>query len=167
MVIIKEQILNSEDKKMVFDLWNSEYPVNLGFQVISDMDNYLNSLPDLTYYLLKNEMSQIEGWAMTFSAGQEKWFAITISQNLQGQGKGTYLLDKLKNENDLLNGWVIDHEKDRKRNGQIYKSPLLFYKKNNFQIFPEYRLEIPTLSAVKISWHKNDNFSNHHIQQDD
>lgn len=52
---------------------------------------------------------------------------------------------------------MIDHENDRKRSGEIYKSPLQFYQKNDFQIFPEYRLEIPILSVVKISWYKNKN----------
>ena len=151
MEIIKKQTLNAEDKEVVFNLWNSEYPVNLGFQTIEDLDNYLNTLPDLNYYILKNDKSQIEGWAMTFGREKEIWFAITISQSVQGQGKGTYLLDKLKSENDILNGWVIDHENDYKRNGQKYKSPLLFYQKNDFKIFRESRLEIPVLSAVKIS----------------
>ena len=137
-------------------MWNNEYPVNLAFDTIADMDNYLNTLSGLTYYLLKDERMQIQGWAMTFNARVETWFAITISKNNQGQGKGTSLLSKLKSDNELLNGWVIDHDKDRKRNGEIYQSPLQFYEKNGFKVFPEYRLELPILSAVKISWSKSD-----------
>jgi len=68
-------------------------------------------------------------------------------------------LNKLKSENDILNGWVIDHKNDVKINGELYQSPLLFYEKNDFQIFPEYRLEIPILSAVKITWCKRQNAS--------
>ena len=157
MKIIREKILNAGDKEVVFNLWNIEYPVNLSFATMAEMDSYLNTLSDLTFYLLKNETNQIEGWAMTFGREQEKWFAITISHEVQGQGKGRYLLDKLKSENDILNGWVIDHENYYKNDGQKYKSPLLFYKKNDFQIFPEYRLDIPILSAIKISWYKNKN----------
>ena len=139
MKIIREKILNAGDKEVVFNLWNIEYPVNLSFATMAEMDSYLNTLSDLTFYLLKNETNQIEGWAMTFGREQEKWFAITISHEVQGQGKGSYLLDKLKSENDILNGWVIDHENYSKNDGQQYKSPLLFYKKNDFQIFTEYR----------------------------
>jgi len=156
MGIIKEGALSSEDKKVVFDLWNNEYPVNLGFGTISDMDNYLDTLPNLLYYLLKNDKQQIEGWAMTFSAEGEKWFAITISKNNQKHGKGTALLNTLKNDNESLNGWVIDHENVLKKNGQIYQSPLRFYEKSDFRVFPEIRLELPILSAVKIRWSKKD-----------
>jgi hypothetical protein len=154
MLIEKTKSLNAEDKQIVFDLWNSGYPAKLGFQKISDMDNYLNTLPGVTFYLLKNDSKVIEGWAMTFSAGEEKWFAITIADEVQQQGKGTFLLDKLKADNEILNGWVIDHENDVKPNGQLYHSPMLFYERNGFRTFPEYRLELPILSAVKISWQR-------------
>ena len=155
MKIIKTQTLDPGDKKIIFNLWNSEYPVNLNFHEIQDMDNYLNELPGLTYFLMKNDAQQMEGWAMTFNAGDEKWFAITISPGVQRTGKGTFLLDHLKSENEILNGWVIDHQNDHKQNGEPYRSPVLFYQKNGFQVFPETRLEIPTLSAVLISWRKH------------
>ncbi|MBS1731320.1 MAG: hypothetical protein JSS67_11190 [Bacteroidetes bacterium] len=154
MEIVKTVILDRKEKQQVFDLWNSEYPINLGFTKVLDMDNYLNMLPNLMYYLLKDDKKQLKGWAMTFSSGTEIWFAITVSTNVQRRGFGTLLLHTLKNENDLLNGWVIDHENDYKRNGQIYQSPLPFYKKNEFTILSEYRLELPVLSAVKITWNK-------------
>ena len=93
MKIIKKQQLDPDEKEMVFNLWNSEYPVSLSFQAMSDMDNYLDTLEGLTYYLLKNDRGQTEGWAMIFGREDEIWFAITIAQNVQGQGKGTYLLN--------------------------------------------------------------------------
>jgi hypothetical protein len=84
--------------------------------------------------------------------GIKKWFAITIDQKVQGQGKGSLLLNKLKEQSNLPNGWVIDHNNDRKRNDDLYQSPLQFYIKNDFQIYPELRLEIPALYSLKISW---------------
>jgi GNAT superfamily N-acetyltransferase len=156
MDIEKTKSLNSEEKQTVFDLWNRGYPVKLGFRTIIELENYLNTLTDVTYYLLKTDSKVIEGWAMTFSAAEEKWFAITIADEVQRQGKGTYLMNKLKTENEILNGWVIDHENDLKANGELYQSPLLFYERNGFQKFPECRLEIPILSAVKITWHSKD-----------
>lgn len=155
MEIIKKPKLDPVEKEVVFNLWNSEYPVNLGFKVMSEMDNYLDTLAGLTFYLLKNALNQTEGWAMTFALKDEIWFAITIAHNVQGQGKGTFLLDKLKTDNDIISGWVIDHENDYKPNGEIYRPPLQFYQKNDFEVFPEIRLEIPVLSALKISWNKN------------
>ena len=155
MEIIKKQKLDPEEKEMVFNLWNSEYPVSLSFQAMSDMNNYLDTLVGLNFYLLKNDLNQTEGWAMTFGREDEIWFAITIAQNVQGQGKGTFLLNGLKVDNDILNGWVIDHENDYKPNGAIYIDHHCNYKKNDFEIFPGIRLEIPVLSALKISWKKN------------
>jgi len=71
MEIVKTKSLNSEDKQIVFNLWNKEYPAKLGFQTIIDMNSYLDTLPDLSYYLLKNDLKVIEGWAMTFGRGEE------------------------------------------------------------------------------------------------
>jgi hypothetical protein len=155
MKVVKTKSLNTEEKEVVFSLWNDEYPGQLGFNTTIDMDKYLATLHGLEFYLLKNDIKFIEGWAMTFRTGEEKWFTITVSNKVQRQGKGRFLLDKLKADNNALNGWVIDHENDTKRNGEIYQSPLEFYKKNGFRVFPEYRLEIPVLSAVKIAWSRS------------
>lgn len=47
---------------------------------------------------------------------------------------------------------VIDHDKDIKANGKQYMSPLNFYLKQGFTIIEDERLELATLSAVKIVW---------------
>ena len=64
------------------------------------------------------------------------------------------MLNKLKFDEATLNGWVIDHPHDKKRNGKRYKSPLEFYLKNGFILIPETRLQLETISAVKINWTK-------------
>ena len=120
---------------------------------MNDFENYLATLPDVSYYLLKSDR-EVEGWAMKFIMANEKWFAITVDSKVQGKGKGTFLLNKLKESEDTLNGWVIDHENDVKQNGERYKSPVLFYLKNGFKVYS--RLEIPALSAAKISWHRKE-----------
>ena len=61
----------------------------------------------------------------------------------------------LKENEEMLCGWVIDHHDDRKINGELYLSPLNFYLKQGFDILKEQRLELPTSSAVKISWRNN------------
>jgi hypothetical protein len=59
-----------------------------------------------------------------------------------------------------LNGWVIDHNNDRKKNGLIYVSPLKFYEKCGFEIQNYMRLELDKISAVKIKWtNENDKAS--------
>ncbi|WP_143960222.1 hypothetical protein [Litoribacter populi] len=42
----------------------------------------------------------------------------------------------------------------RRRNGEIYISPLSFYLKNGFTVLPEESLESGRISAVKGSWLK-------------
>jgi len=152
MEIYVTSLLTIDEKEVIYKLWNNEYPDKLSFNTISDLDAYLATLPNIKYYLLKNEMNEIEGWAMKFNMDDQSWFAITIDSKVQGKGKGTFLLNKLKEGEEVLNGWVIDHENDARQNGEKYKSPVSFYLKNGFSIFPELRLEIPILSAAKIIW---------------
>jgi hypothetical protein len=74
---------------------------------------------------------------------------------VHGQGKGTLLLNKLKENEHKLCGWVVDHDNDRKQDGEPYKSPLKFYQKNGFAICSDVRLETEKRSAVKIIWEQN------------
>ncbi|MCK9481612.1 MAG: hypothetical protein M0R38_07625 [Bacteroidia bacterium] len=64
------------------------------------------------------------------------------------------MLNELKSDENVLNGWVIDHNSDIKINGNFYQSPLNFYLKNEFEILNETRLELEIMSAVKIKWKK-------------
>jgi hypothetical protein len=152
MKIIETTTLSIDQKKAIYRLWNNEYPEKLAFKTITELDSYLGTLPSPNYYLLENDSMQIQGWAMKFTIANEKWFTITIDSKVQGKGNGSMLLNKLKENEELINGWVIDHENDMKQNGESYKSPVQFYLKNGFILYPDIRLEIPILSAVKISW---------------
>lgn len=154
MDIIKQTELNTVHKEQILHLWNSEYPEKLVYKSIKDFEKYLNNLSKQTHYLLINDKEEIEGWATTFIREGEKWFAIIISEKLQGKGIGTQMLNNLKQDSKILNGWVIDHHLDRKLNGAFYKSPLEFYQKNDFMVISETRLELEIMSAVKIKWTK-------------
>lgn len=94
------------------------------------------------------------GWALTFERENEKWFAIILSEKIKGKGLGRKMLNELKKEEQVLNGWVIDHNNDKKKNGQQYISPLKFYEKCGFIILSDVRLELDKISAVKIKWMK-------------
>ena len=64
------------------------------------------------------------------------------------------MVDELKQVEPILNGWVIDHNNDKKINGLTYFSPLKFYEKCGFEIQTDNRLELDKISAVKIKWVK-------------
>lgn len=100
--------------------------------------------------MLTDEKSTIGGWAFSFGSDNERWFAIILFEKMQGQGLGRKMLDKLKQSENNLNGWVIDHNNDKKKNGKPYNSPLGFYQKCDFKILKKERLELDKISAVKI-----------------
>ncbi len=154
MRIVNQSGLNNQQKRKIFDLWNNEYPVQLVYKSMNDFETYLNKLIAATHYLLVEEDEEIKGWTATFIRDDEKWFVLIIAKALQGKGFGTKMLTKLKEKEDILNGWVIDHSSAKKSNGDIYLSPLGFYKKNEFTVMHEKRLGLPNLSAVKIKWIK-------------
>ncbi len=131
-------------------LWNNEYPVQLCYQALSDLDEYLLSLSEPTHYLITNKNNYTVGWAVAFDRDNERWFAIIVDNKSQGKGYGTQLLNMLKKDNSQLNGWVTDHNDYKKSNGNLYPSPLAFYTKNGFELLANERLETENLSAVKI-----------------
>jgi hypothetical protein len=85
---------------------------------------------------------------------QEIWFAIIVDSRCHKIGIGTLLLDALKQDSEVLNGWVTDHDRYMKTSCARYLSPLVFYRKNSFEVLHDTRLEIEKLSAVKIRWQR-------------
>jgi len=152
--IIQTTELNQQEKKQILDLWNNEYPEKLTYNSLTEFDNYLNNLSNITHYLLNNEENLILGWAFKFERENQKWFAIILSEIIKQKGLGRKMLNELKKEEQVLNGWVIDHNKDKKKNGEQYVSPLKFYEKCDFEILVDQRLELDKISAVKIKWTK-------------
>ena len=152
MEMIETKDLTEGQKRKVLDLWNQEYPERLKYADLGEFNEYLENLTHKKHYLLTNPENGIDGWVFLFERENEIWFAIILDCRIQGQGIGTKLLKKIQANEDKLNGWVIDKSSDRKCDGQIYKSPLNFYLKNNFSIIPEQRLETDKISAVKIVW---------------
>jgi GNAT superfamily N-acetyltransferase len=150
--IIKTTVLNEQAKEQVLVLWNNEYPEKLSYKSLVEFDHYLQNLNNLKHYLLIGKIDTILGWALTFDRDNEKWFAIILSEKIQGKGLGRKMLDELKQVEPILNGWVIDHNNDTKKNGLTYVSPLKFYEKCGFEIQTDSRLELDKISAVKIKW---------------
>ena len=152
MKIIQTQVLTLEQKESLFELWNAEYPERIGYKDLSEFENYLDGDSSIKHYLLVNDLNQISGWAFSFVREDEDWFGIIINAKFQGKRFGTLLLDELKNNASVLNGWATDHQNDVKRNKEPYLSPLDFYIKNGFIVDQNIRLENDKISAVKIRW---------------
>ncbi|MES2863582.1 MAG: hypothetical protein V4666_05650 [Bacteroidota bacterium] len=154
MKLVEKTFLNDNEKTQILKIWNNEYPMTLNFSDAVGFDAYLNSLSDTIHYIIENENNVILAWGCKFTRDNEKWFAIILDQKIQGKGKGTEILNAIKNNEIKLNAWVIDTENYKKLDGEMYKSPLPFYLKNSFNLCPEIRIENEKLSAVKITWEK-------------
>ncbi len=150
--LIETSKLNESQVSALFQLWNQEYPANVGFNNIRDFQTYLEGLQNPNHVLMTDQQGQIIGWAFSFDRDEVRWFAILVSTSAQHQGLGSRLLDVLKSGNNHLSGWVIDHDRDVKRDGHPYLSPLAFYIKNGFNVIHDIRFELDIISAVKITW---------------
>ena len=113
--------LNQIHKDYIFKIWNNEYPINLAFESLQDTENYLNSLIEAKHFFAVDENNQMRAWAVIFERDYEKWFAIIVDSELHQIGLGRKILNRLKTFSTELNGWVIDHEKDTKANGEPYR----------------------------------------------
>ena len=154
MKLIRTTHLSNVNKKQIFDLWNIEYPIGLQYSQIADFESYLGSLMGKCHILLLNEKKHVIGWYVHFYREQERWFAMILDTNYQGKGWGSAILKLAKEKENSLNAWVIDHNRDVRASGEIYRSPLDFYLKNGFNLVPDIRLELPNISAVQVNWSK-------------
>lgn len=150
----KRRKLKREHRLRLFELWNSEFPVNMIYRQPEDFERYLHKLTNPTHYLVSLSDNTIVAWGYSFERQGETWFGLLVNPLFQRKGHGSKLLGILKQENAQLNGWVIDHRADVKLNGKSYLSPLSFYLKNQFSPIPDIRLESELISAVRMHWKK-------------
>ena len=147
--IIEKTELSASEKLQLIDLWNNEYPARVGLKGVADLDHYYSNIYNSTHYLIE-EQNEIIGWANKFSRANEKWFLIIIRRDHQGKGIGNILLKHIIIDESNLNGWVVDHNEYLKSDGTVYRSPLDFYAKNNFEIFENIRVFNGKINAIKI-----------------
>lgn len=144
--------MSEAEKQSVIRLWNAEYPAQLQHSGLDSFDEYLRPKENLEHYLLTDNGGNIKGWLATFTRDAGRWFALLVDGSEQKKGFGTRLLNRVKEFENEINGWVIDREKDFKANGAVYLSPIGFYLKNDFEVLRDVRLENETMSAVQIKW---------------
>ncbi len=129
-------------------MWNDEFPIKLKnrFAIL------LEGAENFNHYIILDTSQNIMAWAVDFEKEKEIRFSIIVSSNHKGKGLGSILVERLKTENKLFYGWVIDHNNDVKGNGEQYQTPLPFYLKHEFVVLNEVRMETEIISAVKIKW---------------
>ncbi|MBL0047725.1 MAG: GNAT family N-acetyltransferase [Bacteroidetes bacterium] len=148
MQIIKTRKLTPEQFSQINKLWNDEYPIKLKDRfpiLLEGVENY-------HHYIMEDSEQNIIAWAVDFEKENEIRFSIIVHSNYKGKGWGSLLVNKLKSENELFYGWVIDHNDDLKNNGEYYQTPMPFYLKHGFEILASERLETEMIRAVKIKW---------------
>lgn len=144
--------LTEQHKQTLLDIWNAEYPQQLVMPGMAEFNNYLNTLINPQYLLLKTGEGDIIGWSASFTRDDMRCFLIMLRSKAQGKGYGALLLNALKANENALFGWVVDHDSYLKADGTVYASPIRFYEKNGFTINNHLRLETGILSAVGVSW---------------
>ena len=154
MEYINQTELSKADKKEILNLWNDQYPKKMNYKSLLEFENYLENLNEQSHILMRNKNQKIKGWYFDFIRENEKWFAIILDSKFHRKGLGTKILNLAKEKESELNGWVIESSNVRKKNGELYKSPLNFYLRNEFEKFENEKLEFEKLSAVKIKWRK-------------
>lgn len=154
MTALKSSItraLKPSELNELMALWNAEFPAQIAYSSVEELDTYLNGLDALKHYLLKNQAGEIKGWFWLFERDDLPWFAMILSRDIQGQGWGKKLIRWAQKESSFLNGWVVDHPNYHKADGSPYPSPLGFYTALGFRKGKD-RLEVEQLSVAHISW---------------
>ena len=154
MIYLYTNRLSTTQKDQLLTLWNKEYPKTLNYNSIKEFEVYLSELKDLNHIILI-ENNTITAWYFDFLRDGVRWFGMIVDSMIQGKGIGSNLLDLAKEKRTKLNGWVIDHKREVKANGEPYISPLEFYIKNGFTTITDNRLENEKLSVVKVVWKRN------------
>lgn len=132
-------------------LWNAEYPTAMIQSDIKIFEQYLNNLANQSHILLIDE-DDLLGWYFDYEQKDLTWFSMILKNEIHSQGYGTKILKMAKTAKKELNGWVITSKTSKKTNGQIYRSPLKFYKKQDFKILVEKQIEVQGMTLVAIRW---------------
>jgi len=157
MIIKTYPDLTVDQKSSVLRIWNEEYPKQMNYKSIEELNVYLSGLVNVVHFLILNNDEEVLGWAFKFSRDLQRWFVIILSNTIHEKGWGSKMLQKIIENEVEMNGWVVDKDLYTKSDSTIYRSPLAFYHKNGFISVSESRLETQDLSAVKIIYRQQGN----------
>lgn len=144
--------MSTSDIDEIISIWNKVYPVQMIYSSVQQFEDYLNQFSDKHHHCIY-ENDTLVAWAVDFIRDDERWFVMLVDDTHQGSGLGEKLISSLQEKNDELNGWVVDHNRYRRSNGESFISPLRFYLKNMFRLQID-RMETSHLSLVKVKWIK-------------
>lgn len=145
MEIFTTKLLTSNQFYQIDKMWNEEFPINLKDRFALLLDNVEN----YNHYIIE-ENGEVMAWAADFEKDNEVRFSIIVSKNYQGRGLGNLLINRLKRDLGEFEGWIIDREDYLKQNGELYQSPIGFYRKLGFEIIENIRSDSDFITAVKI-----------------
>lgn len=154
MSIIETSTLTEEQKRDIVELWNKEYPKGLALVDVTDFDLYLQALSNRHHLILCDENGRVKGWLIYFIRENEPCFAMILDSSLQGKGWGSRFLDRAKERNSVLIGWVIDNSDEPKQNGEPYLSPIGFYRKNGFTVRPDIQTKKKNINGIRVIWER-------------
>ena len=146
--------LTKTQKFQIIELWNTEFPEKIAQSSLNDFEKYLEALFDRHHIILYDEHNAIKGWLCHFIRDGERWFAMLLDASAQGKGYGSRLLDLAKENNVRLNGWVVDRDTELKNNGEYYRSPIEFYRKNEFEILTDQKFDYQGIQGIRVRWEK-------------
>lgn len=149
--IIKD--LSNSDLSQIYNIWNSVYPTQAVFMTENDFRVYLDKTSDKTHFIFRNNALTIDGWLMTFTRDDNRYFVLLVSENNQGKGIGTTLIKEMKKIEGRVAGWIVELDTYLKLDGSLYHSPISFYKKLGFSITKE-KSDSNGFSTIKIIWQR-------------
>lgn len=147
--------LSETQLKQILELWNTLYPAGLCYEHLGHFESFLEELGQIKHWIVLSKHNKILAWIMTFDRSGERWFSIIVSQQMQGQGLGRQLISSALEKEDLLNGWVVNHNNTLKKDNSPYLSPLPFYKKLGCEVIDQEKLKKSGISCVKIRINKD------------
>jgi len=147
--------LNESQLAQVFTLWNNEYPSDINHNSKEHLQQYISGLAKPNHTLIEDGEGKIIGWFFDFMLNEERWFGMIVSPTHQGKGYGKELIKRAKNNYSELNAWIVCSTEYLKENGETYNPPTEFYRKMEFEIFPDLKFESNLLKTIKIKWKKN------------
>lgn len=154
--------------EQIFELWNSEYPMDFQFSSIESFQSYLSDLSNVEH-LIHAESGNLLAWLMLFSRNSTRQFGMCVQRNEQGKGIGTELLKLAMHRESKLYGWVLTQNNLKKSDQTSYTLPLEFYSKMGFEITDE-TWDLSPIPAQRILWENTNEYqvtelSNKHLDQ--